>query len=749
MRRVSCFAALLAAVVAVSSPAALQAQEKKGDDAPKPDPAKLRESLAIPDALWARVLEGTDRSAAGASGAVRPIGFTSDEMKFYGGRDHLIRGVENLFRDVRVIPRETGRITDDLLKLGTEGKFDEVLQRCWGLTDMPAGRMFPAVPKDAWGVKWAEKSATPAEVIEGAWTRSGWSVATLPTSRADGATSAAPVPGAGDAKDVGDLAKLPAAVRHLVARLVVGANEATRWHSRTPSTPPAAVLSDAIAFDAAIGARRDDRTTMRGPWTGEEYDQAATREHGAFDMIRGFDASRVAYATQLWAVHTKVGLEEWRDAKVAAADLPAGHWTIPTALGPVVVSGSGDDTLDAAAMPRGTWCVIDLGGKDRWNGAFGASSVTSLASVAMALDLGGDDVWDGGDADAALGCGANGIGAVIDLAGDDLWTVKSDGLGRGLFGTGFLWDVAGNDTYVVKTKWGQGAAHVGVGVLIDSAGNDKYECAEQSQGMGSTRGCGLLLDLAGDDAYVCRDDGNVSELYLNQSVAMAQGCGYGRRADLGDGRSLAGGWGLLVDGAGNDRYHAQVWSQGCGYWWGVGVLEDRGGDDVYENGKYSSGAGAHYAIGVHVDLDGNDRYNQGVTGTKNQYQGHARDGSIGVFVDGGGNDAYAFRPNCAGSADLASVGLFWDRSGDDTYAFTPDPPPADGSAANTDWLRPPFGTATVYRAANRSFRDDQASIGVFLDTGGKDIYPDGTAAKDGTVWREHPWATSWGFGVDE
>lgn len=737
MRRVSCFAALLAAVV-VSSPAALEAQEKKGDDAPKPDPAKLRENLAIPDALWARVLDGVDRGAPGPSGTARPIGFTSDEMKFYGGRDHLIRGVENLFRDVRVIPRETGRITDDLLKLGAEGKFDEVLQRCWGLTDMPAGRMFPAVPRDGWGVKWAEKSATPEEVIVAAWTKSGW-VRPLEyrTQRTD------------------SISQLPPAVQRLVARLVVGANEASRWCMDADVLAPAdtdealpAALRDPLFRTRGDTVRRT-RDTMRGPWTGEEYDQAATREHEAFKMIRSFDAARMAYATQLWAVHTKVGLEEWRDAKVAAADLPAGRWTIATALGPVVVSGSGDDKLDLASMPLATWCVIDLGGKDRWSGAFGASGVSSFASVALALDLGGDDVWDGGDADVALGCGAAGIGAVIDLGGDDLWTVKSDGLGRGLFGTGLLWDVAGNDTYVVKTKWGQGAAHVGVGVLIDSAGNDKYECAEQSQGMGSTRGCGLLLDLAGDDAYVCRDDGNVSELYLNQSVAMAQGCGYGRRADLGDGRSLAGGWGLLVDGAGNDRYHAQVWSQGCGYWWGVGVLEDRGGDDVYENGKYSSGAGAHYAIGVHVDLDGNDRYNQGVAGTKNQYQGHARDGSIGVFVDGGGNDAYAFRPNCAGSADLASVGLFWDRAGDDTYAFTPDPPPADGSAANTDWLRPPFGTATVYRAANRSFRDDQASIGIFLDTGGKDAYPEGTAAKDGSVWREHPWAMSWGFGLDE
>ena len=30
----------------------------------------------------------------------------------------------------------------------------------------------------------------------------------------------------------------------------------------------------------------------------------------------------------------------------------------------------------------------------------------------------------------------------------------------------------------------------------------------------------MLLDLEGNDAYLCRDDGAVSEMYLNQSVAM-------------------------------------------------------------------------------------------------------------------------------------------------------------------------------------------------------------------------------------
>ena len=150
---------------------------------------------------------------------------------------------------------------------------------------------------------------------------------------------------------------------------------------------------------------------------------------------------------------------------------------------------------------------------------------------------------------------------------------------------------------------------MGVGALIDLEGDDEYDCVEQAQGLGGTLGAGLLIDVKGNDTYVARDDGNVSALYLGQSVAMAQGCGYGRRADIGDGYSLAGGVGILLDGAGDDRYHAQVWSQGCAYWWALGILEDRGGNDTYRNGKYSAGAAAHFAIGVCVDLAGERPHN--------------------------------------------------------------------------------------------------------------------------------------------
>ncbi|MGQ0613812.1 MAG: hypothetical protein ACT4PV_08755 [Planctomycetaceae bacterium] len=679
------------------------------DEAPHPDrawPGGGRAELSVPDDLW-------ERARAATVGGLRALGYSGDEMRGYGGRAHLLRTVENLFRDVRSAPREAGRITDELLLLGAEGRIDELLQRCWTLVDVPAGRNFPAVPGDAWGVSWLEPTAGPIEAF-GSLVR-GWRFKDPP-----------PAP---DQEEWARFASLPILVQRLVTRLCIGAMEGAGWLAEGDVAP----ASDSSEIGSALRQQR-----MR-PWLDEEFGQAASRAHSVFESLARYDAPRAAYASVIFAAHLKRAVEEWRAAN--ASGMPEGRWVFASPLGPLVVSGSGDDQIDAAALPGGSWLVLDLGGCDRWQGGFGAS-FQGAGSVAVAVDLAGDDVWDGGDAPAGLGCGFLGIGALLDLGGNDRYTITESGLGCGWFGTGLLWDFAGDDTYVVKTRWGQGAAHAGVGVLLDLAGNDRYECAEQSQGMGATLGCGLLLDLAGNDVYWCRDDGNVSELYLGQSVAMAQGCGYGRRADLGDGRSLAGGWGLLVDGAGNDRYHAQCWAQGCAYWWGVGVLEDRSGDDVYENGKYSLGAAAHFAIGLQVDLAGDDRYNVGIATTKNQFQGHARDGSIGISIDGDGNDRYALKSFCAGCADLGSLALFWDRRGDDLY-----------EAAMEEGLGEtgPFGTATV-NPPFRSYRDDLPAVGIFLDTGGADTYrgdPRGEAgAREGARWGGRRAPNAHGYGED-
>ncbi|MCC6741636.1 MAG: hypothetical protein IT452_21540 [Planctomycetia bacterium] len=674
--RAAAFAVLLASISAAEAP--LPERES-----PKPD----RAALEIPDDVWARAVGGTVPSRA-------PLGFTGDEMRNYGGRDFLLRPIENLFRDVRLIPRVTGRLSDDMLAMARAANPGDLAQLCWALTDMPSGRMYAPPEGDKWGLPDAADGTKPADAL------------------------AKLFPDAGEG-----FTKFPEPLQRFLLRLAIARRVALPWLSKSVDDRDGAAV----------------RKSLAAPWTDGENDQSATLDGRCFLWLRDVDRAPIAYGSVVFLYHMKVALAElkaWLAAggEAELAKVGALDWK---GLPGLRVLGTSDDEI-SGEQPA---IVVDLGGNDRWKGRL-ASATGPGEPLSVVIDLAGNDTYDSGGESFALGCGAFGLGALFDLGGDDSYTVQESGLGCAWFGTGILWDASGRDSYVVKNQWGQGAAHVGAGILVDLAGDDRYECAQQSQGLGSTLGVGLLLDLEGNDAYICRDDGNVSALYLNQSVAMAQGCGYGRRADIGDGRSLAGGWGFLVDGAGDDRYHAQCWSQGCGYWWAIGVLEDRGGNDVYENGKYSSGAGAHYAIGVQVDLAGNDRYNVGITTTKNQVQGHARDASVGISIDGDGDDEYHFKNLCAGSADLCSVALFWDRRGNDAYHARMDKDLGDAA---------PFGSATVY-PPSRSFRDALPAVGVFLDTGGTDAYegdPRAAAgARDGASWTENRNPMSFGFGMD-
>lgn len=666
-----------------------------------------RMALTIPEEAWQRVL--ADGGRAGGR-----LGYTPDELRPFGKDAHLLRNVQALFADVRTIPRESGRISTGFLD--NAAKPSEVLARAWAQCDVSAGRMY-AAPKaaegKAWGLPEIDALAQPGEALAALLVEADPQVAALPP-----------------------------AVQRLLVRVLVGQSLAEPWVALARRELGTPWPREAAAAHARLMA----------PWTDEANDQTATLEPVGLDLVGRFDRARLAYAGQVLAVHLERALEEWRAAPEAdrQGSGPAQPLRLSTRLGGVLLlCGAGNDRVGVEAG-EGVRLSLDLGGDDAWEGALGTAGPVGPGS-SVHLDLGGNDRYAAPQG-AALGAGVGGVGVLVDVAGDDAYDAGSGSLGRGLLGAGLLMDLAGNDRYRTRGSWGQGAGHVGVGALVDLAGDDEYECDQQSQGLGGTLGTGLLLDLAGNDAYVARDDGNISALYLGQSVAMSQGCGYGRRADLGDGWSLAGGVGLLLDGAGDDRYHAQVWAQGCGYWWGLGILEDRGGDDTYQNGKYSAGAAAHFAIGACIDLAGNDTHNATNLAAKNQFQGHARDGSIGVFVDGDGDDGYDVNHNCAGSADLNSIALFWDRRGNDRYTFHPatlEGPPNGWNDTGA------FGTCTRY-APFHSFRDDLPSWGVFLDTGGKDTYANerpavgftATPAADGATWRPQPGPHTYGLGYD-
>jgi hypothetical protein len=671
-------AALLLCALASTAPISAQTPPAAAND---------RAALRLPDSLWARTLARVNHAA-------RPLGFSEEQMAWYGNDRHRLRTLAGLFGDVRTITRYSGQLATQLVASAAQPA--AVVRAGFSLTDVAAGR-FLALPDSL--------ALDPRD---------------LPAL---------------DALD--DREQLPASVHVLIARVVLGALDARPWLEQAYAAEPiAGLIARRIPIDSLY-------RIAAAPWMDDRIGQPASLARVSFALPDAIDRDYLAFASAIFLSHLTRALDEFRLSDPMLMPRLSTPIVIATPIGELRITGSGDDVIE-----RPVAVSIDLGGNDTYRGRHGVGAATATP-IAVVIDLGGDDRYDASEATLGIACGLFGIGVVADVGGNDSYRCRESGIAAAWYGVGVLVDDSGDDRYVVDSLWGQASAHVGVAALIDRAGNDSYTCGHQSQALGATLGAGILLDVAGNDEYVARDDGNISELYLGQSVAMSQGCGYGRRADLGDGHSLAGGYGVLVDGAGNDRYHATAWSQGCGYWWGAGFLEDLGGDDSYRNGKYSSGAAAHFAIGVQSDLSGDDRYNIDNPATMNQYQGHARDGSIGISLDGDGNDRYKLLRHCGGDADLASIGLLWDRRGDDTYdlVYAVD-------TANVGWNNtPPLGGASTYPPSN-TYRDDIDAVGIFLDTGGDDIYrwdgtaPAGVVRANDETWVNNRDPRSWGLGVD-
>lgn len=381
-------------------------------------------------------------------------------------------------------------------------------------------------------------------------------------------------------------------------------------------------------------------------------------------------------------------------------------WDTPA--GRVVLNGGQNDVY-----PPGSYLLIlDAGGDDTYATA---ASATYNTPVSIVIDRAGHDRYASAEP-GAIACGCLGYAFLLDAAGNDRYVTNAAGLGTGVFGTGILIDRAGNDSYQSRLL-GQGAGVMGIGILNDLSGNDSYQCALQAQGFGGPRGFGALIDGTGNDRYVADDTkiDNPSPQTAAHNTSLAQGCGFGRRAHPGDGHSLAGGIGLLVDGQGDDQYQAGVFGQGVAYWYALGLLVDFSGNDTYEGVWYNQGAAAHYAVAALVDLAGNDRYRA----TMNQSQGHGRDFSTGWLHDRGGDDTYTCGGTAQGSSNMNGLGFLWDEDGNDTYDAPPDIS---------------FGYAG-------DGRPESSGLGVFLDAGGDDRFTGAAAtgrAKPHTRWQQPP-----------
>jgi hypothetical protein len=356
----------------------------------------------------------------------------------------------------------------------------------------------------------------------------------------------------------------------------------------------------------------------------------------------------------------------WSDAiSAAAVDLaavPEAGWPespmiLDTPLGEVWLgsmgsnSGSGDPVL-----------IVDPGGDDRWRIATSRDRLADTATrdVRGWIDLGGDDTWLSGDVGA--GGALMGISAGIDLAGDDIYRAGRLSQGAAAFGVATWLDVAGDDRYD-STVAGQGFALAGAAILRDrGTGGDTYRADSWAQACGQFQGVAVLHEGGGNDHYVLsavhEDNPNRLPGYFT---------GYGQGFAIGMRPYAGGGVAWLLDEAGHDRYTGGLWVQGSSYWHSLAALIDRSGNDLYTSVEYSQGSGIHLSAAGLFDGGGHDRYL-----TTHLGQGSGHDLAVSWLIDADGNDAYYGRSTVQGTSLTNAVSIFLDRQGDDTYSSRTD-----------------------------------------------------------------------------
>lgn len=388
------------------------------------------------------------------------------------------------------------------------------------------------------------------------------------------------------------------------------------------------------------------------------------------------------------------------------ASFPKTKTEIITEKGLIVVGASGNDIYEYPSPPL---LIIDGGGDDTYH----FSGYPEKYPLAAIIDLSGNDRYLSTDSTKpGIGGAVVGMSVVVDKAGDDYYSGVNIAQGAGVFGVGILLDNQGNDTYLAK-NYSQGSGAFGVGILADSSGNDSLYCVTLSQGMGYTKGCGLLVNYEGNDKYIAEDSiiTYPSQQSDKHNTSLAQGFGFGKRADFIDGHSWAGGVGILCDIKGNDYYSCGVFGQGCGYWFAVGMLLDGEGGDSYNGAWYVQGSGAHFAVGYLDDFAGNDRYNVSM----NMSIGSGHDFTIGYFNERSGNDIYNAPNLSLGGGNANGIGFFYDHQGDDVYN-------TQGGTI--------LGRVNPLKMGAREFLN---VFGIFIDGGGNDKYNE-LWAKNGTRW---------------
>ena len=474
-----------------------------------------------------------------------------------------------------------------------------------------------------------------------------------------------------------DEASLPQPLRLEVALMLAGMGQAHQFLQRAlarlpASVTPALLMRQALDGNITLFEEPDFRQLL--PLVEREALLA-----GMLDLIAATDRLRRFVTT--------------------AKPLPAVSWALDTPMGQIVIDTTGRDNQHRLHDPL---LVLDVGGNDHY--VFEAARPTHR--VAVLLDHLGNDHYD------ALSAGADPSGAVLgygilwDTAGDDTYQGSQLAQASALFGAALLVD-GGGLNHFSASRHAQAHALGGFAVLLSGEGNDRFTAQTQAQASAGPDGVAVLIDPGGNDRYSLDNSPLIrpSPQLPTHNTSMGQGAGRGMRADAFDGRSTAGGIGLLLDLAGDDHYSAQVFAQGAGYQEGLGMLVDDDGNDRFEAAWYAMGSAAHKGAGLLLKRGrGNDVYHA----SHSMALGAAHDFSVGVFVDEGGDDSYHLGDLGLGAAHDNSVALFIDAAGNDRYTVAAPHCRALGTTAMSEW-----GTV----------RENLPNTGLFMDLGGDDRYP--------------------------
>jgi hypothetical protein len=483
--------------------------------------------------------------------------------------------------------------------------------------------------------------------------------------------------GAGWVPQLPDHAQLPNPLRYELARVLAAMSQSHQFLQRAFERFPPGVTPQLLRRQAL-----DDRLTQF--------------EKPDFRQLLPLVEHEAVFAGMLDLVGAATRLQDFVKKEAA---LPSVSWSLQTPFGWIVVDTTGRNNRHRL---KDALLVLDVGGDDEYE--FLERSDTHTISVL--LDHRGNDRYATAVRGADPSSATLGYGILWDTEGDDQYLGTSQAQASALFGAALLVDGGGSNRFVASSR-SQAYAVGGVALLLSAGGDDEYTAQTYSQATGGPGGVAVLVDTGGNDRYTLTQLPLVrpSPQLPDRNTSMGQGAGYGIRGVFFDGRSTSGGIGMLLDLAGNDRYEAQVFAQGVGYYEGLGMLLDDGGNDRFEAAWYGMGASAHYAAGIMLKRGaGNDVYRS----THEMVLGTGNDLSVGVFVDEGGDDEYSVGHFSLGVGHANGTGIFVDGAGNDRYSVVSEGCSAFGAAYQHAWGNP---------------REILPNVGLFMDLGGVDSYP--------------------------